>query len=230
MDIPSFIEDLQHYSSANVFNPWQDYDNQCDISADAPIIRSQQFQDYLEQRIEQARYVFVAEAAGYQGCHFTGIAITCERMLLNKHKQITSAMVLGHAGLRTSNPECPLMTSAPQREAGMNEPTDTYVWGSIIDNGLDPRDVILWNIFPFHPHKPNNLFTNRTPTDAELADGLEYTKNILQLCKNDVSIAAIGQKSTETLTAAGYDVVSLRHPANGGAGKFRQQFQDWVTK
>ena len=30
----------------------------------------------------------------------------------------------------------------------MNEPTDTYVWGAIVDNGLDPRDVLLWNIFP----------------------------------------------------------------------------------
>ena len=137
-------------------------------------------------------------------------------------------MVLGHPGQRTSRPDCPLMTSAPQQLHGMNEPTDTYVWGAIADNGLDPQDVILWNIFPFHPHKPGNVFTNRTPTDEELTIGLNYTKDLLSLCKNKVSIAAIGRKSTDTLAAAGFEAVSLRHPANGGAGKFRSQFADWI--
>ena len=65
------------------------------------------------------------------------------------------------------------MTSRPQREKGMNEPTDTYVWGAVVDNGLDPRDVLLWNIFPFHPYKASP-FSNRTPTDSELAEG-SYT-------------------------------------------------------
>ena len=63
----------------------------------------------------------------------------------------------------------------------MNEPTDTYVWGAIVDNGLDPRDVLLWNIFPFHPHK-TSPFSNRTPTDSELADGLVYAKALLSYC------------------------------------------------
>lgn len=228
MTIPSFIADLQTYQKENVFNPWQDYDVTSDLGPDSPIIRQQQLQDYLEKRIAKARYVFVAEAAGYQGCHFTGIAITCERMLLDKHKQITSAMILGHPGKRTSNPACPLMTSNPQREAGMNEPTDTYVWGAIADNGLNPLEVILWNIFPFHPHQENNLFTNRTPTDEELQEGLLYTKSLLSLCKNSISLATIGKKSTETLAAAGFNAVSLRHPANGGAGKFREQFAQWI--
>ena len=46
----------------------------------------------------------------------------------------------------------------------MNEPTDTYVWGAVVDNGLDPRDVLLWNIFPFHPYKLRLFPTARRRT------------------------------------------------------------------
>ncbi|KUH56379.1 uracil-DNA glycosylase [Megasphaera sp. DJF_B143] len=227
MTIEDFIHSLQTYTSPAVCNPWRDYDRTCDLGPQAPEIRRHQLQEYLAQRIGQARYLFVAEAAGYQGCRFTGIAITCERMLLGAHKQVTSAMVLGHTGQRTSRPDSPYMTSRPQREQGMNEPTDTYVWGAILDNGLNPRDVLLWNIFPFHPHK-DSPFSNRTPTDEELSAGLAYTRQLLALCQQPLRIGAIGRKAAETLQAAGIPAVATRHPANGGAGLFRKQFSDLI--
>lgn len=227
MTIEDFIHSLQTYTSPAVCNPWRDYDRTCDLGPQAPEIRRHQLQEYLAQRIGQARYLFVAEAAGYQGCRFTGIAITCERMLLGAHKQVTSAMVLGHTGQRTSRPDSPYMTSRPQREQGMNEPTDTYVWGAILDNGLNPRDVLLWNIFPFHPHK-DSPFSNRTPTDEELSAGLAYTRQLLALCQHPLRIGAIGRKAAETLQAAGIPAVATRHPANGGAGLFRKQFADLI--
>lgn len=223
MTIEDFIHSLQTYTSPAVCNPWRDYDLQCDLGPQAPEIRRHQLQEYLAQRIGRARYLFVAEAAGYQGCRFTGIAITCERMLLGAHKQVTSAMVLGHTGQRTSRPDSPYMTSLPQREQGMNEPTDTYVWGAILDNGLDSRDVLLWNIFPFHPHK-DSPFSNRTPTDEELAAGLSYTRQLISLCQQPLRIGAIGRKAAETLQAAGIPAAATRHPANGGASLFRKQF------
>ena len=43
---------------------------------------------YLLPRVGRAKVFVVAEAVGYQGGRFTGIAITCERMLLDKHKTI----------------------------------------------------------------------------------------------------------------------------------------------
>ena len=46
----------------------------------------------------------VAEAVGYQGGRFTGIAITCERMLLNKHKTIRPKDVTPIRLERTSSP------------------------------------------------------------------------------------------------------------------------------
>jgi hypothetical protein len=228
MSIEEFIHNLQQYNHPNVFNPWRDYDPECDIGPEAPQIRSRQLAEYLQPRLARARYLFVAEAAGYQGCRFTGIAITCERMLLGGHKQITGQMVLGYNGIRTSRPDCVYMTSRPQRDSGMNEPTDTYVWGAIADNGLDPNDVLLWNIFPFHPHKAAAPFTNRTPTDEELADGLTFTLQLLELCGHKVSLGAIGKKSGVTLHDAGLTPIIMRHPANGGAGQFRREFATWL--
>jgi len=217
------IDKLCSYHHPDVFNPWSEYDVSCDISPDAPAIRCQQLREYLAPRLTRARIVLIAEAAGYQGCRFTGIPITCERMLLDEHKQIPADVILGHRGQRTSRPDSTFMTSRPQREKGMNEPTDTYVWGAIVDNGLDPRDVLLWNIFPFHPHK-TSPFSNRTPTDSELADGLVYAKALLSYCRPDIRLAAIGRKSAETLQNAGFPAIAMRHPANGGAGLFREQF------
>lgn len=227
MSISSFLTSLQQYHSDTAFNPWQDYDAACDLAPDAPAIRRRQLTAYLTPRVNRAKYLFVAEAAGYQGCRFTGIAITCERMLLDAHKEITSAMVLGQPGQRTSRPDCPYMTSRPQRLQGMNEPTDTYVWGAIIANGLEPQDVILWNIFPFHPHKASP-FSNRTPTNEEIAIGLTYTQALLSLCQPGITIGAIGRKAEAMLSQAGLAAVTMRHPANGGAGQFREQFTQWV--
>ena len=214
------IDKLCAYHHPGVFNPWSEYDVSCDISPDAPAIRCQQLREYLAPRLTRASIVLIAEAAGYQGCRFTGIPITCERMLLDEHKQIHADVILGHRGQRTSRPDSAFMTSRPQREKGMNEPTDTYVWGAIVDNGLDPRDVLLWNIFPFHPHK-TSPFSNRTPTDSELADGLVYAKALLSYCRPDIRLAAIGRKSAETLQ--NLKLPGHRHhatPANGGASLF----------
>lgn len=228
MTLDDFLEKLTAFHSDTAFNPWADYDPACDVGPDAPAIRRSQLKAYLQPRLTKARYLFVAEAAGYQGCRFTGIAITCERMLLGFHPSVPASAILTAPGQRTSRPDSPYMTSKPQREKGMNEPTDTYVWGAIMDNHIDPSSVVLWNIFPFHPHKASP-FSNRTPTDDELAIGLSFTRDLLALCPQVQTIGAIGKKSGGTLGSAGLTTVVMRHPANGGAGQFRQQFAQWAA-
>ncbi|WP_101912383.1 uracil-DNA glycosylase [Megasphaera vaginalis (ex Bordigoni et al. 2020)] len=229
MTITDFIDSLKTYHAPAVFNPWSDYDERCDSGPSAPQIRCRQLHDYLQLRLHVARYLLVAEAAGYQGCRFTGIAITCERMLLDRHDTVTGAAIIGRQGKRTSRPDCAFMTSRAQREKGMNEPTDTYVWGALAQNALAAETVILWNIFPFHPRKASP-FTNRTPSDAELAAGLSYTRRLLALFPTTPHVGAIGRKAAETLQHAGIDAAVMRHPANGGASLFRKQFAAWVQE
>ena len=221
MDINTFLDKLQSYHSDLVFNPWREYDSACDIGPQAPVIRSANLRRYLELRTK-AHYLFIAEALGYQGGHFSGVAVTSERILLGQHKDVQPHSVLGAWQYqRTSNPQSPLL-NASQKAKGFNEPTDTVVWNALNRHGLAAFDVILWNIFPFHPHKEGKLLTNRTPSAAELDVGVEYAKMLLELVP-DMQIVAIGQKAADTLRRYGIDCVAVRHPSMGGAEIFKAQ-------
>lgn len=224
MSIQKFIEKLSCYHGELTFNPWCDRNPDYEVENSATI-RQKQLSDYLERRIGQAKMLLVAEACGYQGGHFSGIAMTCERMILNQHPVVTSEMILGRQGQRTSQSDSPLIEKPTQREKGFNEPTDSVVWKACLEAGLTADEFLLWNIFPFHPYKKGNLLSNRTPTDQELAVGLTFTKALLSLT-GSLPIFAIGKKSETTLSDAGFSVTGLRHPANGGANIFRGQLKE----
>lgn len=215
-----FINKLQNYEQPQVFNPWREYAPSCDIGPQAPVIRSANLKRYLELR-KNAKYLFIAEALGYQGGHFSGIAITSERILLGHHPDVDPKSVLGEWNYqRTSNPLSELLNKT-QKEKGFNEPTDTVVWNVLNKHGISSLDVILWNIFPFHPYKGDNLLTNRTPSTAELDVGIEYAKMLLQLVP-DMKIVAIGQKAANTLQRYGVDCLAVPHPSMGGANRFKE--------
>lgn len=227
--IEGFIKGLETYSGTNVFNPWRDVDFTLDCAAVAAEIRQNNLMAYLLPRLGRASIFIVAEAMGYQGGRFTGIAITCERMLLGLHKTIEARDVTEIDLMRTSSITSELLKRT-QREQGFNEPTDTVVWNVIVEAGLNPYDTLLWNIFPFHPHKRNESLTNRTPTQEEQSIGFSYTEQLLAIHKQcggaEPLVVAVGQKSANTLGSFGLQAIGLRHPANGGANLYRQGFKD----
>ncbi len=219
MNIETFIDKLQAYHSELVFNPWSDYDPGCDIGPQAPEIRRSNLRRYLELRLG-ARHLFIAEALGYQGGHFSGVAITSERILLGNHADIAPESVLGAWDYRrTSNPASQLLNNS-QKLRGFNEPTDTVVWNALNRHGLAAFDVILWNIFPFHPYKAGKLLSNRTPSNAELNVGVEYARALLQLV-HGMRVVAIGQKAAVTLGRYGIECMAVPHPSMGGANRFK---------
>lgn len=231
-NIDIFIHALASYEGKDVFNPWRDYDFRYDKHIHAPRIRRDNLKHYLLSRIGRAPLMIVAEAAGYQGTRFTGIAITCERMLLDEHKDISVTHILPQEGipsalseLRTSHDRSEFIPKRTQRERGFNEPTDTVVWKAILENQLDPFSVLLWNIFPFHPHQKGQAMTNRTPTGEELKVGWIFTKALLEL-NGDTTLLAVGQKAAVTMESFGCKTCALRHPANGGATIFREGFKN----
>lgn len=219
MTIDEFIKALQSYKSENVFNPWQDYDPQCDISQEAPKIRAENFRRYLELR-KNAHYLFIAEGLGYQGGHFSGMAMTSERILLGLHPDIKPEVVLGEWNYqRTSNPSSTFLNNT-QKKSGFNEPTATVMWNTISRHGLAAFDTVLWNIFPFHPYKDSGILTNRTPSLTELEVGIKYAKMLMELIPN-MQVVAIGRKSEETLKKYNVDCVAVPHPSMGGANRFK---------
>ncbi len=145
-------------NTLNVYNPWRDFDGIYDIGEEAPRIRCEQLENYLSNRVPHAKYIFVAEALGFQGGHFSGIAMTSERILLGNHKntKIQPSLLITCNAQRTSNPRH-IGIKKTQSKMGYNEPTATIVWESIFDSKRNPFNVILWNIFPFHPYKTDLL-------------------------------------------------------------------------
>ena len=156
----------------------------------------------------------------YKRQHFSGIAITSERILLGHHPDVEPKSVLGEWDYRRTSDASSAMLNNTQRLKGFNEPTDTVVWNALNSHGLASFDVILWNIFPFHPYKAGNLLTNRTPSPSELDVGIEYARMLLEL-RPGMKIVAIGQKAATTLSRYGVECMAVPHPSMGGANRFR---------
>jgi hypothetical protein len=217
--IQQFIQSLKNKPSEHLFNPWFEQDPEHDINAKAPEIRRRQLTCYLEERIGRAKYLFIAEALGYQGGHFTGIAMTSERILLGHQQKkygVKPADVFsGVHPTRTSRPEF--------IKKGMTEPTATIMWGALKKMGVDPYEVVLWNSVPWHPYSPEKgLLSNRTPTAEEQEAGLRHLNEFIGLFER-ATLVAVGRKCEESMERLGKEYTPVRHPANGGAPKFRKQ-------
>ncbi len=216
---------LEETPNGAFFNPWFQSDNQHDLTSKGPEIRKKQLCSYLKERLDSAKYLFIAEALGYQGGHFTGIAMTSERILLGHHKPVHGIPADGAftsiEAKRTSKPEV--------NPKGMSEPTATIMWKAIYQLGINPYETVLWNALPWHPYDPEDgLLSNRTPTDTELEKGYPALRTFLDLF-TDAKIIAIGRKCEQSLDAFGIsDYTPVRHPANGGAPKFRRQMKELI--
>ncbi len=221
--ISGFIESLKK-TPRGMFNPWFHRDKEHDISPAAPEIRRKQFEQYLAERQQEAKYLLIAEALGYQGGHFTGIAMTSERILLG-HQQSKYGVKPGHV-FRSIKPE---RTSKPEFiEKGMTEPTATIMWGAITKLGINPYEVVLWNAVPWHPYnKEKGILSNRTPTEKEINAGITHLMAFIRLFKG-TRIIAVGKKCEQSLLQLGLDHDCVRHPANGGAPEFRKQFRNLI--
>lgn len=222
--IESLLELLQDTPEGPFFNPWYEQDPENGLSEDGPTIRRQQLKTYLSERLDSAKYLFIAEALGYQGGHFTGIAMTSERILLGHHQPVHGIPADG-----VFKELEPRRTSKPEIKAkGMSEPTATIMWKAIYQLGINPYETVLWNALPWHPYDPGDgLLSNRTPTDNELEQGYPALQAFLELFP-DGEIIAVGRKCEQSLDAFGISYIPVRHPANGGAPKFRRQMKNLI--
>ena len=214
-----FIKNLKHTPKGALFNPWYNQDIENDRTPDAPIIRRNQFRAYLKERLQTAKYLFVAEALGYQGGHFTGIAMTSERILLGHQKP--------KYGVGPNDVFCSVKPARTSKQSvnklGMSEPTATIMWGALKKLGINPYETVLWNAVPWHPYHPEKgMLSNRTPTAKEMEKGIDHLRDFLKLFPGR-TIIAVGRKCEECLNQTGNDYIAVRHPANGGAPKFRKQ-------
>lgn len=190
---------------AGLFNPWRDC---CphDAAGNGPAEKLERLALHLDCDPE---FILAGEAPGYQGCRYSGIAFTSERLL---GEGVIPRIPASSRRLST-------------RRLPFSEPSATIVWKTLYRLGIAER-TILWNAMQLHPYRPDNLWSNRTPTLSEISLG-EPALRMLIAAFPSAKIVAVGKKSEGLLQEMGIPTAgSVRHPANGGAMKFAAGLKD----
>jgi hypothetical protein len=208
--LAKLLTDTLPPSSEKLFNPWRDPCDE-DEPCNGPKAKLARLAAHLAC---DPKFILCGEAAGYQGCRHSGIAFTSEYLL--REGKIPGISAMSHR-----------LTS---RRLPYREPSATIVWDALRKLSIEKR-TILWNALPMHPHERGNEQSNRTPTRDELKIGkLALQKLVAEF--PSAKVIAIGRKaerSLKSMRVPGVPASCVRHPARGGAPKFRQQLKQLVS-
>ena len=195
----SFVDALADVRLPSVFNPYVD---NCKVfdRADAALRRRRNLEKLLEAVLAaKVRTIWVARDLGYRGGRRTGVPLTDE-LHLNNVAQLFGGIALQRA------------TKGPV----VAERTAAIVWRVIASIG---EPVMLWNVFPFHPHEPKDSFSNRCHTRAEREVTLPLLQALIDMIRPK-RLVAIGRDAQLALSELNVHVVGVRHPSYGGQSEF----------
>lgn len=200
MNSKNFVAALAKIELAGVFNPYRDTCAIHDL-ADAPAVRRRNLRSYLGA-IEsmETDTIWMGRDLGYRGGRRTGLALTDERNL---------------PSLATSYPGA--VPAKATKGPIVAERTAAEIWAVL--ERLDRRPL-LWNVFPFHPHEPDDQLTNRRFTSDELRRVSELNHALVSWL-GIRRIVCIGQDAAAYASTFGVEVDCIRHPSYGGVKDFR---------
>jgi uracil-DNA glycosylase len=81
------------------------------------------------------------------------------------------------------------------------------------------QPVLLWNIFPNHPHESHDPFSNRAHTAAERQVTLPLLNALVGMFRPRC-LVAIGRDAEQALQHTDIRVTTVRHPSYGGQSEF----------
>lgn len=187
-----------------IFNQYADVDLALD-QADAAARRRQNLSRYLAA-FDGARYVLIGEAAGYAACRFSGVPFTDERQLI------------GPAPLAWAGAGQGFQRASRSNRSLLAEASATAVWSMLGSR----RDVVLWNVVPWHPIGSRGSLSNAPPTPAAQRAGRDLLQFMLREVWSAAEPIAVGRVAERALHMLGYPVPTyVRHPAHGGQAAFR---------
>lgn len=195
----SFAIALADTELPSVFNPYRDC---CPIHdrADAPRVRKRNLTRCLEAALDaRVDTIWIARDLGYRGGRRTGVPLTDE-------VHLTSAgTLLGGITLDRAT-----------RGPIVAERTAAIVWSVLARIGAP---VVLWNVFPLHPHEADDPMSNRSHSRAERdATWPLLTALIAMIAPR--RIVAIGRDAGLALTGIEIPITMVRHPSYGGQAEF----------
>ncbi len=201
----SFVDALASIRLDNVFNPYTDL---CELydKPDAASRRRRNLELSLAAAIEfEVRTVWVARDLGYRGGRRTGLALTDEA-----HLDAYSALFHG------------LQVQKATKGPVMGERTANTIW-RMLSRLTQP--VFLWNVFPLHPHEPDDQMTNRCHTARERDTCADFLHAVMDILKPS-QVLAIGGDAHKAVATMGIDSVQVRHPSYGGQNVFIRQIEE----
>lgn len=196
-----FVASLTEIRLANVFNPYSD---RCELHdrSDAARLRKRNLQAFLEAALDsRIDTVWIARDLGYRGGRRTGVPLTDE---IHLH---AASQLFDGIGLRRAT-----------RGPAVAERTAATVWRVLLQIG---EPVVLWNVFPFHPHEPDDPLSNRCHTTAERQATLPLLESLISMFEPR-RLVAIGRDAHLALGDLQIPVVPVRHPSYGGQSDFAE--------
>ena len=205
MKIHPFVNAVASLQFDNCFNPYSD---RCDVHdrRDAPQRRAAALSAMITKAAEKpVDAIWIGRDLGYRGGRRTGLALTDDVHMIQHAKRW----------------ELDLIIERPTIGAAVAERTAAVIWEIL--EGIDAR-IFLWNVFPLHPHEPNDPFTNRQHNANERRAGESIMNQLIQLLR-PARIVAIGNDAAAAIrrTNDSIPVISVRHPSYGGQTQFQEQ-------
>lgn len=202
--VKSFTDALSAVQLDNVFNPYADH---CALHdrPDAAARRRQNLELSLSTAVDlNVRTIWIARDLGYRGGRRTGLALTDE-MHLDAYSTLFRGLPVEKA------------TKGP----AVGERTANVIWRMLAR--ID-EPVFLWNVFPLHPHFPDDPMSNRCHTAREREACGKFFHAIIDLLQPE-KIVAIGGDAHRAVEDLGVSSVQVRHPSYGGQNVFIRQIE-----
>ncbi len=200
-----FVSQLSALRFDDAFNPYSDKCPVHDLD-NAPAQRSALLEDILRSAaLLEVDSLWVGRDLGFRGGRRTGMALT-DDVHFHDH--------LSRWGLARSKPTI----GQPVAER-----TAKFIWAMLEQI---PAPIFLWNVFPLHPHRSDDPFTNRAHNAKERKAGTEILEELIRLLRPK-RLVAVGNDAEKVLgkIAGGRVISKVRHPSYGGQAEFASQIQ-----
>jgi hypothetical protein len=163
----------------------------------APGVRAANLRIHLRERAS-APVLLVAEAAGWRGARYSGLALFSERMI--------------------DEAATPYRRTSTQ-PGGFAEASATVIQGVLARGGWTDA-VLIWNVVMTHP-RGAQPHSNRPPRRTEVEAGRRLLDELLNIVAPR-HVLAVGRTAQAALPAW-LDAPAIRHPAQSGATLCRRQ-------
>ena len=200
----TFVDALASLDLPDTFNPYRDT---CPLH-DAPSaarVRRDNLERCLEAAIKaRANTIWVARDLGYRGGRRTGIPLTDE-----VHLADASHLFRGATFARAT------------RGPVVAERTASITWDLL---RRIERPVMLWNVFPLHPHGREDPMSNRCHNRLEREATRCFILALLDMLA-PARLVTIGRDAAAALSDLDVPISAVRHPSYGGRSEFSAGIQ-----